>query len=182
MKLALKDIKVGWSHEAVVYDEKPLQLATSMKQRQRWMQGLADVASHYVKPLVKKSIKEKSADAFHMLMNFFGDTLYPLTAVFFSVVYIMIFAVNKNTLCFEIFCSLWTEPWKFLMLSVLVWGNVFVILAGLYNDGKLDKNVVKNAWGFCVYLATWVPIGIWGILKKDEKEWFHTPHSGKDNR
>ncbi len=180
LKLALKDIKVGWAHEAVVYDEKPLQLSTSMKQRQRWMQGLADVASHYVKPLADKAVKERSVMAFHMLMNFWGDTLYPLTAVFFAAVYVLMFFIPEKSLCFELFCSLWTEPWKFLLLSVLVWGNVVVIFAGLHNDGKLDKNVIKNAWGFCVYLITWIPVGVWGILKKDEKEWFHTPHSHKE--
>lgn len=182
LKIALRDIKVGWAHDAVVFDEKPLKLATSMKQRQRWMQGLADVSSHYVNPLIKKTVSEKSPLAFHMLMNFWGDTLYPFTAIFFCVVYGLMFLAKKSSVWYEYFCSFWTEPWKLLLLSVLVWGNVFLVLAGLYNDRRLDKNVVKNAWGFCVYLVTWIPVGIIGILKKDEKEWFHTPHSGKDNR
>ena len=178
LKLALNDIKVGWSHEAVVYDEKPTQMSTSMRQRKRWMQGLADVSSRYVRPLMKKGIEERSANAFHMLMNFWGDTLYPVTLGYFLVVYGMIFFVDEKSLIYNLLCDMWFEQWKFLLLSVLVFGNIFVILAGLYNDKKLDRKVLKNFFGFVIYLVTWIPIGIWGIVKKDEKEWFHTPHSG----
>ena len=158
LKLALSDIKVGWAHEAIVYDEKPTQLSTSIKQRRRWMQGLADVASHYVKPLIKKGFEEKSSSALHMLMNFWGDTLYPVTAVFFIAVYAMMFIVPEKSACFEMFCEMWTQPWKFLLLTILVLGNIFLILAGLYNDKRLDRNVIKNAWGFAVYLVTWIPV------------------------
>ncbi len=179
LKLALNDIKVGWAHDAVVYDEKPVQLTTSIKQRRRWMQGLADVASHYVKPLIKKGFEEKSPTALHMLMNFWGDTLYPVTAMFFVSVYAMMFIVPEKSLCFSLFCEMWTQSWKFLLLTILVTGNLFVVLAGLYNDKRLDRNVLKKGWGFAVYLATWIPVGIMGILKKDDKEWFHTPHQSK---
>ncbi len=180
LKLALSDIKVGWAHEAVVYDEKPQELSTSMKQRKRWMQGLADVSSHYVKPLAKKCVKERSVSAFHTLMNFWSDTLYPVVMIFFSVVYLMVIFAHKGTPFFELLCGMWAEPWKQMLLTVFVWGNLAVVFAGLYNDRKLDRNLVKNAWGFGIYLLTWIPAGILGILKKDDKEWFHTPHSSKE--
>ena len=127
---------------------------------------------------MKKGIEERSANAFHMLMNFWGDTLYPVTLGYFLVVYGMIFFVDEKSLIYNLLCDMWFEQWKFLLLSVLVFGNIFVILAGLYNDKKLDRKVLKNFFGFVIYLVTWIPIGIWGIVKKDEKEWFHTPHSG----
>ena len=46
-KLVMNGYKVGWAHDAVVYDEKPLTLAQSWSQRKRWMQGFADVYSRY---------------------------------------------------------------------------------------------------------------------------------------
>ena len=39
--------KVGWAHDAIIYDEKPLTLKQSWVQRRRWMQGFTDVASRY---------------------------------------------------------------------------------------------------------------------------------------
>ncbi len=182
LKLALGDIKVGWCHEAVVFDEKPLGMDTSINQRKRWAQGLADVASHYVRPLAQKGIAERKAFPFHMLMNFWGDCLYPITAVFFAVIFAAALFGNETSLPYRLFCGMWSRPENMLLLSLLVFGNIFVVLAGLYNDRKLDRNIIKNLLGFAVYIVSWIPIGIAGALKKNDREWFHTPHSPKDNQ
>ena len=58
-KLVLNGEKVGWAHDAIIYDEKPLKLAQSWSQRKRWMQGFTDVASRYFFKLLKKSIVER---------------------------------------------------------------------------------------------------------------------------
>ena len=58
-KLVLNGEKVGWAHDAIIYDEKPLKLAQSWSQRKRWMQGFTDVASRYFFKLVKKSIVDR---------------------------------------------------------------------------------------------------------------------------
>lgn len=58
-KLVLNGEKVGWAHDAIIYDEKPLKLNQSWNQRKRWMQGFTDVASRYFFKLVKKSIVER---------------------------------------------------------------------------------------------------------------------------
>ncbi len=177
LKLALNDIKVGWCHEAVVYDEKPLELQTSMNQRQRWAQGLADVASRYIKPLAKKAVKEKKAAPLHMIMNFWGDTLYSFAFIYFAVVYLMTIFADKTSMIYTLLCSLWAEPKNMLMLTGFVWGNLLVAFAGLYNDNKLDKNIARNSIGFLIYIISWIPVGIMGFLKRKDKEWFHTPHS-----
>lgn len=180
LKLALSDIKVGWCHEAVVYDEKPLELETSMNQRQRWAQGLADVASRYIKPLAKKAVSERKTAPLHMIMNFWGDTLYSFAFIFFTAVYLLMFFADKTSLIYTLFCSMWAQPKNMLMLTVFVWVNLFVAFAGLYHDNKLDKNIAKNGLGFMVYIASWIPVGIMGFIKRRDKEWFHTPHSSGD--
>lgn len=58
-KLILNGEKVGWAHDAKIYDEKPLHLKQSWIQRRRWMQGFTDVATRYFFKLVKKAIKER---------------------------------------------------------------------------------------------------------------------------
>ncbi|MBQ2931819.1 MAG: glycosyltransferase [Clostridia bacterium] len=181
LKLMLNDIKVGWAHDAVVYDEKPLRFDTSIHQRKRWMQGLSEVASRYVKPLAKKGILQKSPSALHMLMNFWGDTLYPLALGFFWVIYILGIFLEKSSGIYSAVCGFWNTPLRLLVLSVFVWGNLVLILAGLYNDQKLDKNIMKNSPGFLIYIISWIPVAVMGFLKRNEKEWFHTPHSKKDN-
>jgi len=58
-KLVLNGEKVGWAHDAIIYDEKPLKLKQSWSQRKRWMQGFADVASRYFFKLLMKSIMQR---------------------------------------------------------------------------------------------------------------------------
>ena len=58
-KLILNGEKVGWAHDAIIYDEKPLTLKQSWVQRRRWMQGFTDVASRYFFKLLKKGLKER---------------------------------------------------------------------------------------------------------------------------
>ena len=54
VRLVLNGGKIGWAHDAIIYDEKPLGLKLSWVQRRRWMQGFTDVASRYFFKLVKK--------------------------------------------------------------------------------------------------------------------------------
>ncbi len=177
LKLALNDIRVGWAHGAVVYDEKPTLLGTSIHQRKRWMQGLSEVATRYVKPLIKKGLSEPSANAFHMLMNFWGDSLHPITVGFSWTVYVLTLFLDKDSVVYTLLCEMWCTPIAMLVLSILTWGNLILMLAGLYSDNRLDRNIMKNSLGFLVYILSWIPIGIMGFLNRDEKEWFHTPHS-----
>ena len=58
-QLILNGEKVGWAHDAIIYDEKPLTLKQSWVQRRRWMQGFTDVATRYFFKLIKKGIKER---------------------------------------------------------------------------------------------------------------------------
>lgn len=58
-KIVLNGGKIGWAHDAKIYDEKPLKLKASWVQRRRWMQGFTDVASRYFFKLAKKAVKER---------------------------------------------------------------------------------------------------------------------------
>ncbi|WP_123053801.1 glycosyltransferase family 2 protein [Clostridium sp. JN-1] len=62
-KLVLNGHKVGWAHNAIVYDEKPITLKQSWNQRKRWMKGFADVSSRFFFKLIKKFIKDRSFTA-----------------------------------------------------------------------------------------------------------------------
>lgn len=182
IKLAMNDIKVGWAHKAVIYDEKPAEFSTSIKQRRRWMQGLIDLASHYMGPLLKAGFKDRSSTAFHMLMNFGGDSVCPILSTYFAVIWALTIILPESTVLFELFCGLWAMPWMFALLTVLVFGNIFFFVAALYIDKHLNMHVVKNIWGFVVYMVSWIPVGIMGFIKKNDKEWFHTPHRSKEKR
>lgn len=92
-KLILNGHKVGWSHDAIIYDEKPLTLKQSWNQRKRWMQGFADVASRFFFKLIKKAVKEKDFIAFDCALY----VVQPFVVLLLAAATILTFAQNSTT-------------------------------------------------------------------------------------
>ena len=173
MKLALNDEKVGWAHNAVVYDEKPITLMQSWRQRKRWMQGHADVASRFFGKLITKAFKEHSFVAFDCAFYL----LQPVRVLSAGV--IMLFAWLQTAYP--------TGDFGFFQMTYLfgpmVW-NTFVILQMLYmpvviaiERKQFDAKMFFGYLAFVVYNLTWIPITIQGIIDKNKTEWSHTKHT-----
>ncbi|MGL4991431.1 MAG: glycosyltransferase family 2 protein [Sarcina sp.] len=80
-KLILNGKRVGVADDAIIYDEKPLTLNDSWKQRKRWMQGFADVASRYTLKLLKKAIVDRDKIAFDCAMYVLQPFMTSLLAI-----------------------------------------------------------------------------------------------------
>lgn len=91
-KLVLNGYKVGWAHNAVVYDEKPLTLEQSWHQRKRWMQGFADVASRFFMKLMKKAIKDRDIIAFDCALY----SIQPFVTLLIGASAILTFMQNNS--------------------------------------------------------------------------------------
>lgn len=61
--------KIGYCHNAVIYDEQPVSFAQSLTQRSRWMKGSLQVMSQYIGKLAKGVIKNGSFSSYDMLMG-----------------------------------------------------------------------------------------------------------------
>lgn len=181
LKLALLDIKVGWAHDAVVYDEKPDSMSTSVKQRTRWVQGLSDVAKRFIIPLFKKSIKERKIAPLHMVMNFWGDMLYPTCLIVLALIDVLTIASAVVPRVSFAVCNIWYNSFNMFVLNAYLMSNLFIALASLYKDKKLNLSILKNILGFVLYLLSWIPVMFMGIFKKNRGEWFHTPHVAGKN-
>ena len=68
-----------------------------------------------------------------------------------------------------------------MLLKAYLAANLIVVTYALYKDNKLSVKILKNFFGFLLYLISWIPIGIASLFKKDNNEWFHTPHSSDKN-
>lgn len=171
LKLALNDIKVGWAHDAVIYDEKPLGVETSWHQRTRWVQGLNDVSKRYILPLFKKAIKEKKILPLHMIMNFWGDSLHSASLIYMLAVRILLFFFAGGIITY-----LWAPLAMRILLDAVLILSFLVFMAVLYEDKKLSVKILTNFIGFIVWMLSWIPIGINAVVKKNTNQWFHTPH------
>ncbi|MEG1441194.1 MAG: glycosyltransferase family 2 protein [Oscillospiraceae bacterium] len=172
MRLALDDINVGYAKSAVVFDEKPNHMHTSIFQRLRWLQGIADVQSKYIGKLIKHK-------KFNVLMTSFSDTLAPLCFGFFFIIYILATLSLFNLYDFNV-ANMWIQPLNYFVLNVYVFGNILIAAVGLIKDKKLNKYIILNTFGFLVYLITWIPVGLALIFKRGDTGWYHTKHDKAD--
>lgn len=173
MKLALNDEKVGWAHKAIIYDEKPLTLVQSWKQRKRWMQGHADVASRFFFKLMKKAFTEGKFVCFDCAI--------------YLVQPIRIIALGVITLFAWLQAAYPNGDIGFFhmdyIFSPIVW-NTFVILQFLYmpvviaiERKRFDRRMFWGYITFIFYNLTWIPIAIQGMIDKNKTEWSHTKHT-----
>jgi cellulose synthase/poly-beta-1,6-N-acetylglucosamine synthase-like glycosyltransferase len=168
MKLVLKGMKVSWSHNAVVYDEKPLRMAQSWKQRKRWMQGHCDCAFRYLADLIKLAVLKRDMVAFDSALYLIQP--FVIVANGIAAVYsILNILINKDI---NTYANMNTLLFLLLVLFVTYVNIVFVFV-----EGKLTKKIALYFITFPVYSLTWIPIIIAGFLDRNKREWVHTLHT-----
>ena len=169
MKLSLNDIKVSWANDAVVYDEKPLTMSQSWKQRVRWMQGHADVAGRFCMKLFKKSFKERKIAPFDCAIYL----LQPLRIITNGMITVMAWVQaifpESNLVLYGLVPQ---GIWNVYVIMQFLWLPLVLIV-----EKKADKKLFIHYFTYMIYSLTWVPITIVGIAKKNKKEWFHTQHT-----
>nr|WP_242954492.1 glycosyltransferase family 2 protein [Clostridium oryzae] len=193
-KLVLNGKRVGYAHEAVVYDEKPLTLAQSWYQRKRWMQGFADVASRYFFKLIKRAVTKLDFKALDcaiysiqphitalsglvvivsLFMNWraYLEDMYHISGILQIISNIGNIASSQNAFNVAILS----------ISAILILFQIVYVPLVLFLEKKLSFKVLLYCLTFPVYLLTWIPICILGILNKDKKEWNHTIHTRNVN-
>ncbi|MDQ2084887.1 glycosyltransferase family 2 protein [Herbivorax sp. ANBcel31] len=170
MKLVLKDMKVAWAHSAVVYDEKPLTLKQSWRQRKRWMQGHADCTSRFLGSLFKKAFKNGDLISFDCAIYMFQ----PIRLIFIGLITIMMWIqiVFPESPFFTLKYLFPAEVWSVFVILQFLYGPI-VILA----EKKFSRKVLLGFLIYPFYCLTWIPITIQGFLTKNNKDWSHTDHS-----
>ncbi len=171
MQLNLNNISVGWAPEAVVYDEKPITLAQSCRQRTRWMQGHADVCTRYFIPLIKKAFKEKNLIPF--------DCAVYLSQPYYMIAGLIVLLASASQIIYP-----QMDKWFLTSLSLPpVFWNILIIAQFFYTpfilwwENKLSSKMLVYYIPYMIYTYTWMPIAVVGVLRKNRKEWSHTKHT-----
>lgn len=176
-KLIMNGQKVGWAHDAIIYDEKPITLRQSWKQRKRWMQGFSDVAGRFFFKLLFKAIKDLDIVALDCALY----TIQPFVVIGFGISTILTFAQSMLNIPMNVFLI------KFFMSSAFgigdkMWNVIMAVQfiyipAVLLLDRKLCFRIFLFYILYPVYTLTWIPITIQGVMNKNNKEWNHTMHT-----
>ncbi|WP_415522525.1 glycosyltransferase family 2 protein [Clostridium sp.] len=177
-KLVSNGYKVGFAYDAVVYDEKPLTLIQSWKQRKRWMQGYADVSGRYFFKLLKKGILERNFTAIDCAIYTIQPVLFILMGISTVIGIVKLgigaydYLFNVQTLVDNSSGSLFTTLTGLMALIMYLYTPFLLLL-----DKKINFKILLYYIILPIYAITWLPISIQGILNRNDKEWSHTLHT-----
>ena len=182
-KLVLNGYKVGWAHDALVYDEKPLTLPQSWWQRKRWMQGFSDVSGRYFFKLLKKAIVERNFVAFDCALY----SIQPIAILLFGAS-LIISVIQYVMIAFKALSNFNSSPLSSVSINMVIVLLVTVaILQFIYTpfilllEKKLNAKVFFYYLLYPIFTLTWLPVTILGIIDRNKKEWSHTVHTRSVN-
>lgn len=180
-KLVLNGKKVGWAHDAVIYDEKPLTLSQSWWQRKRWMQGFADVSSRYFWKLLKRAVTKFDFVALDCAIY----SIQPIIIIIAGIGMILN-GIQQAAGAVSLLSNFNLNIFNNLTLIKvgIIFGGIMQFIYApfvLILEKKFSFKVFLYYLIYPIYSITWMPISILGIIDKDKKEWNHTLHTRSVN-
>lgn len=156
--LAENNIKADYAEKAKVYDEKPINFASSVGQRSRWAKGVTEVQGEYTLRLLKKGKIPSVLNLWYEWLAVICCNIIPVAS------YLEI--------------GLWQGTAAKCTAYLFFTANILVAVSALVKDKKFDKKVILNLFGFLIYILSWIPAGIKGFFSKEG--WYHTKHGETD--
>lgn len=159
-KALMNNIKVTWAHDARVYDEKPLSLMQSWRQRKRWMQGHCNVAGRYLFKLLLEGIRTRN-------LAMIDGAVYLIQPFF------LMFA--GAGILFNIFMGTEIVTYKPLWAIAGFFAQFFYFSLGLTLERVRPKVYLWLVF-YPIFAITWIPVAYVGFAMRKNKEWDHTLH------
>ena len=158
-QLLLNGEKVILADGAVIYDQKPVRLLDSMKQRLRWIRGQTQVGIKYLPKL-----------AVYVFSNLVKGNYGQAFRAFDAIMWLPMQFIILTSFAF----SFASGGFSYL-LTVLITTPVFYILPLMAERIRLIK-----AWRHLVtsgvFFLTWIPITAYGVVTYGKQGWWRTPH------
>lgn len=167
---ASNGIKIGYCHDAVLYDEQPLTFRQSWKQRTRWVKGGMQVSFKYVGSVLRGLFQKGwgTFTCFELLTISFwalcigtASSLFTLivTALSLSVVPIFLLLGTILAFCYFSLCILGA------LTAALEWKRI----------RTTTTKKILSIFTFPLFLFTYVPITICAVVTKCK--WDPIPHT-----
>ena len=137
------------------------------------MQGHADVASRYIPKLLKKAIKENDILAFDCSVYLMQPALLIILLII-TVASVMQLLIPSLSMWFLTTLAIPPYLWNIFMLVQLLF-TPFI----LWTEKRLSKKMLIYYIPYLIFTYTWLPIAVVGVIRKNNKDWFHTEHTRK---
>ena len=151
LKRIIKGKRLGWSTDAIVYDEQPTGFKQSWSQRSRWTVGHIQCIKRYTKDLVIAAKENKKMINIDGLLYILGSIpMFVITIVLLLTNFIMYNSASITTA--ELIKN---------VLFYLVPTFILPILIGIFAmwlDGRKIKPMAKGLLCYPLFLLTWILI------------------------
>lgn len=164
---ALSGLRIEYLDSAVTYDEQPVRLADSFRQRRRWFAGSLQCLRRYGGPLARRAAQERSMSAMDLWVFFFGNIVQLIGALpgiaFLAETFLRLLQGNLVP----------TQLAGALALSTLLsWAASALFAMGIcLMERKLRWEMLKSVLLFPVFLLTWMPANLSVFLTGSKIEW-----------
>ena len=153
--------KVGWSTDAIVYDEQPITFSQSWSQRSRWTVGHLQCMKHYTGDLAKGVVNNKTLMNFDGLLYMFGIPMMVITLLLL-VINSLLYTGGEMTKIDLI--------WSFAKYGISTFITPIIISIIIM---KLDKRDVKSMWFgilcYPLFMGSWILINIKCMINPNTK-------------
>jgi cellulose synthase/poly-beta-1,6-N-acetylglucosamine synthase-like glycosyltransferase len=173
-KCVINGYDIDFCYEAKTFDEKPLDMVTSIKQRSRWMQGHWWVCFNYSKKLIAafKNPKANKYGLFDYLMYLWIPVASIVNVVYlflpFLISYLGFIPIYIQSLAFYTF-------WLRIVLYFLQKGLEYTVVL---QEGYGWKNIWRSLHFYYIHTIDWIIATYLGLSKyKEQGNWDKTLHT-----
>lgn len=173
-KCVILGYDIDYCYEAKTFDEKPLMMSTSVKQRTRWMQGHFWVAKNYSMKLIKAFADRKTnkLGLFDYLAYMWSPFLYVAYVIILFIPFAIIAVGYEPTLLLNFFWIGIAIKFAFYFATKLL-DFAFVL-----KEGYGIRNLWKCIYFYIFHTIDWIIAtsrGLW--LHNDQGKWDKTLHT-----
>ncbi len=174
---AVHGVRIGYA-PAEFYDEQPLTLSASWKQRMRWTKGFYQVFFTYGMHLVKAITKFRRFAAYDLLMTIAPGMLLTLISLLANGTFIIVGMMSHGFLAtdaeIEMCIGSLLLTLGFMYITFFAMGLLTTITEFKHIHCPAKWRIVTNLFTFPLFMFTYIPLTVAALFLK--VDWVPTPH------
>ena len=156
-----KGRKLGWSTDAIVYDEQPVKFSQSWSQRSRWTVGHLQCMKEYTKDLANGVKEHRTLMNFDGLLYMFGIPMMILTFGLLAVNTLLYMGAEMTL------ADLISNYARYLIATFIL--PVITSTAIMALDKRKIKPMLVGILCYPLFLGSWILINIKCLIKPETK-------------
>lgn len=168
LKRIIAGKKLGWSTEAIVYDEQPTSFKQSWSQRSRWTVGHIQCVNKYTMQLIQSVKEYKTLMNLDGFLYIIGSIPMFIISIILVIANFVMFAANQMTNIDFV-----TNILRYIIPTLLLPSLTAIIAMVL--DKKPIKPMIKGLIAYPIFMGSWLVINFKCLFKK-ETSWEKINH------